>query len=122
MRTPVDTRGRVQAALVVGGLLFLASCVTTSRPQQFHTFFVPPAPAVAPPDESPIEPPRLGTDLYAGEVPSLTTSLPSLPSLPRPSETDLLIKTAEDRFAAGKRAFQEGRSDDAQREFNRAIE
>src|SRR5712691_10195652 len=119
MRTPPDTRGRVGAVLVGGSLLFLASCMTTSRPQPFRTFFLPPARAVTPADDSPIQPPHLGTGLYASEVPSLTTSLPALP---RPSDTDFLIKTAEDRFAAGKRAFQERREDDARREFNRAIE
>src|SRR5712691_7838234 len=119
MRTLTDTRGRVGAALVAGGLLFLASCVTGARPQQFRAFFLPPPQALAKPDDSPIEPPRLSPSLYAGEVPSLTTPLPSLP---RPSDTDFLIKTAEDRFAAGKRAFQAGRADDARREFNRAIE
>jgi membrane-bound lytic murein transglycosylase D len=70
-------------------------------------------------DESPIEPPRLGPNLYTNEAPALTTSLPSLP---RPSDVDFLIKTAEDRFAAGKRAFQDGLPNDGRREFNRAIE
>src|SRR5712692_6029429 len=102
MRTPTHTRGRVGAALVAGGLVFLIGCVTATRPQQLRTFFVPPARPLATPDDSPIEPPHLAQNLYASEVPSLTTSLPSLP---RPSDTDLLIKAAEDRFAAGKRAF-----------------
>jgi membrane-bound lytic murein transglycosylase D len=119
MRAPTHNLGRVGATLVVGTVLFLVSCVTATRPQQFRTFFVPPARTVVPPDDSPIEPPRLRLNLYTTEAPTLTTSLPSLP---RPSDVDFLIKTADDRFAAGKRAFQEGRFDDARREFNRSIE
>ena len=54
---------------------------------------------------------------YAGEVPNS-----SLPSVSRPSDADFLIKRADDRFAAGKRAFQEGRIEDARKEFDKAIE
>src|SRR5262249_2289200 len=67
----------------------------------------------------PIEPPSVGPKLYANEVPSLTTSLPKLP---RPSDTDFVLKRADDRFQAGKRAMQENRPEDARKEFNRALE
>src|SRR5579863_6460043 len=99
----------------------LTSCATTT-PQKFQTFFVPPAhpgppstPAIDPPDIAP----SVGLAFYANEVPDLTTSLPSLP---RPTDAEFLIKRADDRFAAGKRALQEGRTEDARREFDRAIE
>src|SRR5579863_5295643 len=99
----------------------LTSCATTT-PQKFQTFFVPPAhpgppstPAIDPPDIAP----AAGLAFYANEVPDLTALLPSLP---RPTDTEFLIKRADDRFAAGKRAFQDGRIDDARREFDRALE
>ncbi len=40
----------------------------------------------------------------------------------KPSDIDFLLKKADDRFAAGKRAAQEGRKEDARREFNAALE
>ncbi len=107
--------------LVASGALLLAGCVTTTRPQQFRTFLLPPAVHVAVQEEPVPEPPRLGTEaagLYANEVPFLAV----LPDLPRPSDTDFLLKKANDSFAAGKLAFQAGRTDDARRQFNLAIE
>src|SRR5579862_5540921 len=104
MRATGNTCVPFAAALAVSGVAFLASCATTTRPQQFRTFFLPPARPAPTADETPIELPTLGLDLYANEVPAFTSSLPSLP---RPSDTDFVIKTADDRFAAGKRAFQE---------------
>ena len=106
-------------AVAAAGTVFLASCVTTARPQQFRTFFLPPSPPAMASEEALIEPPRVGPELYAYAAPAVTTSLPNIP---RPSDTDFLLKKAEDRFAAGKRAFQEGRLQDARVEFNRAIE
>ena len=41
---------------------------------------------------------------------------------PRPTDTDFLIKQADDRFAAGKQALADGRAEDARKEFNRAID
>jgi membrane-bound lytic murein transglycosylase D len=100
--------------------VFLASCATTTPPQQFRTFFLPPPAHPAATVAEPIlEPPAPGSNLYANETPILTTSLPALP---RPSDVDFLLKRADDRFASGKRAYQEGRVDDARRDFNRAIE
>src|SRR5260370_769846 len=119
MRTGGYACGRSGVALVAASLVFLFSCATTTRPQLLRTFFLPPAHPTAVPEETPLEPPHLSRDLYAGEAPNLTTSLPSLP---KPSAADFLIKTSEDRFAAGKRAFQEGRAEDARREFDRAVE
>jgi membrane-bound lytic murein transglycosylase D len=66
-----------------------------------------------------IEAPNLTVAWYASEVPN---SSASLPSVARPSDTDFLIKKADDRFTAGKRAFQEGRTEDARKEFDRVIE
>lgn len=106
--------------ILAGAVLALSSCATTAPPKQFRTFFVPPAPPGAP-YASPafIEAPNLVLDLYGNETPNLA---PSLPSLSRPSDVDFLIKKADDRLAAGKRAVQEGRMEDARREFDRVLE
>jgi membrane-bound lytic murein transglycosylase D len=82
---------------------------------------LPPQNHVAAADEEPVpEPPRLDSTLYANEAPTLSTALPLVLS-PKPSDTDFLLKTADDHFAAGKAAYQEGRFDEARLEFNRAL-
>jgi membrane-bound lytic murein transglycosylase D len=122
-------KDRVQTRVLVSGIVaglavFSASCAITGRPQQFRNSFLPPPvhPAV---DESAllIEPPNLRADLYSNEVPFLaeSTSLTFVPP-PRPTDTDFLIKQADDRFAAGKQALADGRREDARKEFNRAID
>jgi membrane-bound lytic murein transglycosylase D len=97
----------------------LAGCATTSPTQQFRSFFLPPAPPAAAPAEALPEPPPLLAAFYASEAPSLGNTAPLIP---RPTDGEFLIKRAEERFAAGKRAIQDGRTDDARREFNRAVE
>src|SRR5689334_1164316 len=112
---------RIAAGCILTGAVFaLSSCATTAPPKQFRTYFVPPARPGAP-YASPvfIDPPNLVLDLYSNEAPNLSSSLPSLS---RPSDVDFLIKKADDRLAAGKRAVQEGRTEDARREFDRVLE
>jgi membrane-bound lytic murein transglycosylase D len=108
--------------LTVAGALMLAGCAAASRPQQFRTFLLPPATQVVRAEEPVPEPPRLGSDsaasLYANELPLVL----ALPDLPRPSETDFLLKKASDNFAAGKIAYQAGNAADARRQFNLAVE
>jgi membrane-bound lytic murein transglycosylase D len=105
---------------LAAGLAVLTGCVTTTpRPQQFRTFFLPPAPAPAPQPEIVDPPPALLANFFAAEAPNLTASVPPIP---RPSDTEFLIRHADERFAAGKKALQEGRLEDARREFNRSIE
>jgi membrane-bound lytic murein transglycosylase D len=100
----------------------LTSCATTTPSQKFRTFFIPPAHPL-PPSTPAIDPPAIapgvGLAFYANEVPNLITSLPALP---RPTDAEFLVKRADDRFATGKRAIQEGRIEDARREFDRALE
>jgi membrane-bound lytic murein transglycosylase D len=104
--------------MVAAGTLLLAGCMTATRPQQFRTFLLPPATALAAPEEPVPEPPRLNA-LYANELPLLTLAVPDVP---RPTDTDFLLKKANDSFAAGKLAIQAGNADEARRQFNLAIE
>jgi len=106
--------------ILTGAVIALSSCATTTPPKQFRTFFVPPARAGAPQGERVlIEPPNV-TLAYANETPLVTSS--SLPSFARPSDVDFLIKKADDRFASGKRAYQEGRTADSRADFDRVLE
>ncbi len=118
MRPPVQAPLWLQVASAAG-FVVLTSCAAATRPQQFRTFFLPPGPAPAPVEQGITDPPPLALSLYANEVPFTGSSLPYLP---RPTDTEFLLKRANDRFANGKRAVQEGRVEDARREFNRAIE
>jgi membrane-bound lytic murein transglycosylase D len=108
--------------LTVAGALLLSGCAATSRPQQFRTFLLPPTTPAVRAEEPVPEPPRLGSDsaasLYANELPLVL----ALPDLPRPSDTDFLLKKANDSFAAGKLAYQAGNAADARRQFNLAVE
>src|SRR5579863_1013946 len=108
----------VARAVLPAALVLLASCAST-HPQQFRTYLLPPslAPAVT---VQPIAdtPPEVAY-LYANELPSLNSSLPNYP---RPSDTEFLIKRADGRYLAGKKALQDGRLEDARTEFNAAID
>jgi membrane-bound lytic murein transglycosylase D len=57
--------------------------------------------------------------LYANEIPALRVS-PA--PLARPSDTEFVLRQSENYFAAGKRAWAEGRIADARRDFDRAIQ
>jgi len=126
MRALSQSRVVAGAAVAAGGVLFssvlLSSCVATTnaRPQQFRTFLLPPSPARAVPFVQPIdEPPALVAGLYANEAPDFGSSIPVLP---RVTDTDFVLRRAEDRFAAGKKAIQDGRIEEARSEFDKAIE
>jgi membrane-bound lytic murein transglycosylase D len=112
---------RIAAGCILTGAVFaLSSCATTAPPQQFKTFFVPPArPGASYASPVFIDPPNVALDVYDNEAPNLNSSLPSLS---RPSDVDFLIKKADDRLAAGKRAIQEGRTEDARKEFDKVLD
>ena len=112
---------RSAGVVAAAGALFLSGCATTTRPQQFRTFLLPPAPKAVVSEEPVPEPPRLGdsSGLYAHEVPFLAVAIPDVP---RPSDTDFVIKKANDSFNAGKIAYTLGRAEDARRQFNLSIE
>ncbi len=107
-------------------ILSLGGCVTTSQPQQFRSFFLPPPARPKPSAErTVVEAPSTGVDRFSGEFPfptSVSSSSSSLPSLPRPTDADFLIRKADNFFNAGKKAFQAGDLDTARAEFNRAVD
>src|SRR5579872_2508797 len=114
-------RGGIAAGcFLTAAAIGLSSCATTAPPRQFRTSFVPPArPGAAVGAPALIEPPNVTLAWYANETPNPS---PSLPSFSRPSDVDFLIKKADDRFASGKRAFQEGRTADSRADFDRVLE
>ncbi len=102
--------------------MWLAGCVVSpaAHPQQFKTFFVPPSPAAPPPAYQPIpDPPVLTAAAYANEAPTFASSLTVFP---RSTDTEFILRRAEERFTAGKKAIQDGKNDEARADFNRAVE
>ena len=103
--------------------LMLSGC-TATRPEHFRTSFLPPAPPKplvsksTPADQPLAEPPRIGLDLYAKENPTFLR--PDFP--PRPSQLELRLLQAEQRFQTGRRMYQDGDTEAARREFNAALD
>ncbi len=93
---------------------------STARPQQYRSYFLPPSPAAPVPVYQPIaDAPVLSSMAFVNEAPSFGSSLPVIP---RSTDTDFILRRAEDRFAAGKKAIQDGRYGDARAEFDKAVE
>ena len=109
------------AAMTAIAMALTGCAVTTqaTQPQRYKQFFLPPQQAKAPEpaQQAFADPPRLS--LYANEYPALPTK--SSP-IPRPSDAEFLIQRANNSFAAGKRALQQGQPEVARQEFDRAVE
>lgn len=117
--TPSHRSLALISLFIVCGII-TSGCLSSTHSQQFRMAFLPPERPGSPAAEPVLpEPPRMDTDLYLKEDPNL---LARMPIVPKPSDADFRIKTAEDHFAAGKKAYQEERYDDARTEFNRAID
>jgi membrane-bound lytic murein transglycosylase D len=113
-------------AFPVGAVaLVLSGCGASVAPQRFRTYFVPPPVRPLPSAERPVvEAPAAG-NTYGSELPFLTAasvSTSTLPAVPRPTDTDFLIRKADNHFNAGKKLFQDENYDAAQREFNLAVQ
>ncbi len=106
------------SGLVVAAGLLSSSCSTTQG-QALKASFLPPAPKKASFLEASIEPPRVESNPFLKDAPTWHAQGAALP---KPTEVDFRLKAAEDRFALGKRAYQEGRFEDARKDFNRAID
>jgi membrane-bound lytic murein transglycosylase D len=108
--------------VVLGLTATLCGCVRFA-PQagQFVTPFLPPAPAantIPAVETVSMEPPKLEWNLYRNETPRfLSQEFP-----PRPTQADVRIRRAEERFDAGKKLYQSGDMEGARREFDRALD
>jgi len=116
-RVPCAASIAAMTAVAIG----LTGCAVTNQatqPQRYKQFFLPPQQAKPPEpvQQAFADPPRLS--LYANEYPAL----PTKPSpIPRPSDAEFLIQRANASFAAGKRALQQDRPDEASQEFDHAV-
>lgn len=101
--------------LTIGTSCFFLQGCASSRPQSFVNSFLPATPA--PPDtDVPVDLPPTSTkpDLYLAEMPNLVPKAQL--------EIESILEKAEERFEAGKRAYQSGDADEARRDFDRALD
>jgi membrane-bound lytic murein transglycosylase D len=82
--------------------------------------FLPPAPRTAVLVDPVAEAPRVEANLYLPSTPTFVN--PTLRVPPRPTVADMRIKRAEEKYNAGRRLYDEGRAEDARREFDAAID
>ncbi len=115
----------VLVTVLVLAAIFATGCASTAAATRMAArhYFVPPVPIMIPATVAAIDPPEvvpaLTVGLYVNESPQFGSRLPVVT---RPSDADFLIRASDERFAAGKRALQDGRKPDARREFDKAIE
>ncbi len=113
---------RYTGAILSLPLFFLAASGCAPSRVQFRTSFLPPAPPAV--DDAEIvvtSEPRLDPGLYLREAPDIIPASVTL-APPRPPESEIRIREAEERFEAGKKAYQQGDMALARREFNRAVD
>ncbi len=113
---------RYTGAILSLPLFFLAASGCAPSRVQFRTSFLPPAPTAV--DDAEIvvtSEPRLDPGLYLREAPDIIPASVTL-APPRPPESEIRIREAEERFEAGKKAYQQGDMALARREFNRAVD
>lgn len=103
------------------GFVSINGCAPTSKPQQYRSSFLPPAPRVPEaPEAEPLEsqPPSVSKE-FIRELPKV---LPNETAMAKGSEIDSRLHRADERFEAGKKAYQEGNVEDARRSFDQAVD
>src|SRR5688572_32535891 len=100
-------------------LLVLTGCATTSS-QSFMLAFLPPAPRQAVTNASAVEPPTVPANLYLTDSPSFLR--PNLQIPPKPSQADIRIRKAEERFQAGRGLYLSGDGASARLAFDDALD
>ena len=106
--------------LLVAFLFASVGCAPT-QPQSFKTSFLPPAPQAIGVSEPEVEfstPPQ-NPNYFVKEVPNL---IPASVLAPRYAEIESRLRRAEERFEAGRTFYQEGKIEEARREFNKSVD
>lgn len=115
----IQTRKRLSFWLCSVSVLVLSGCAAGPSSQHFTVSLMPPAPqqvvasAVA-------DSPEVTSPQKISEAPIFLKASLQVP--PRPSQTDVRIRRAEERFATGKRAYHDGDLFTARAEFDKAID
>jgi membrane-bound lytic murein transglycosylase D len=101
-------------------LSLLCGCGIGQQQQRFQNAFLPPPPHKAAFDLAGTEPPAVQPNLYVNDVPNIVSGAPKLP--PVATHSDLLIDKAQQHFDQGKKYYQVKDSEQARREFDRAVD
>ena len=105
--------------------ILLTACATSAPPKVAARAFVPPVPAATVRQIESIAEPEVqmfSTGAPTSSLVALQIGQPRIPLVKRPSESEFLLKAADDLYLEGKRAAQEGRREDARCHFDQAIE
>ena len=98
----------------------LTGCATTSS-HRFGMSFLPAAPKSAVIYDPLADAPRIESNAYlSSETPKVSSRNLDLP--PRPTDADMRVRKAEERFQAGRRAYEIGQIEEARREFDAAVD
>jgi membrane-bound lytic murein transglycosylase D len=108
------------AFVVVGFSILSTGCTSTSQHQRFVMSFLPPAPKTAVQIETPTDPPQIRTNVYLADTP--TFIYPNVQPPAKPTDADLRIQRANERFENGKRLYQAGDLEGSRKEFDRAVD
>ena len=98
---------------------FTSGCVTTG-PQRFGMSFLPPATRQAISSPALLDAPVVQANSYLSESQLFVKAKLDIP--PRPSQVDMRIRRSEERFAAGRKLFDQGNINGARMEFDAAID
>ncbi|MEO8025736.1 MAG: transglycosylase SLT domain-containing protein [Bryobacteraceae bacterium] len=106
------------------GPIFVSLCfapaLLAAKKPVYRMNFMPPAAKPLPPAPVITETPSIDPDPYGRQAVNL--ELRGIPKLARPSDVDFRLRQAEEFFAQGKKAYQDGKLDEARTAFNRAID
>src|SRR5688572_14478246 len=115
-----ETRKRLLIGFCSVSALVVSGCAGSSSTQRFSMSFMPPAPrnAVA---AAVSDVPQVIQPVSVSQSPLYITSAP-IQVPPKPTQTDMRVRRAEERFSAGRRAYQNGDFVTARTEFDQAID
>jgi membrane-bound lytic murein transglycosylase D len=115
-----ETRKRLLIGFCSVSTLVVSGCTGSSNTQRLSMSFMPPAPrngvAAAAADL-----PQVTQPVSVSQSPVYIASTP-LQVPPKPTQTDMRVRRAEERFSAGRRAYQDGDFVTARTEFDQAID
>jgi membrane-bound lytic murein transglycosylase D len=114
-----ETRKRLSFSCCFASLLVLSGCVPNSGNQHFSMSLLPPAPkqAVA---ASVVDSVQVSQPVTVSESPVFLKASVQMP--PKPSQVDMRIRRVDERFSAGRKAYQEGDLLTARGEFDKAVD
>src|SRR3712207_5024533 len=111
-----ETRKRLAFCFCSVSLVILSGCAGNHSHQRFAIALMPPAPAQA--VSSPVaDTPQVVPTVTVSESPKFLNSRPQLP--PKPTLVDIRLRHVDERYSAGKKAYQNGDISAARREFDK---